>query len=194
MSTATTDLPDLILLTQPAQPPPAKMADPKDAETCPVDHKAREAWLQHARAAAPNDAATPPAPPHPIPNQTPPPTQSWTQSLLSYTPFSGTTSQTTPTAGADACPVDHKSREAWLQQARAANAAAARLAAAAGGRAVLPVEANELFVRLDEAEAAALRARGFDFYDWGEGEARFVTAWDQPAAEVAALAEVLAAL
>uniref|UniRef100_L2FDC0 Holocytochrome c-type synthase n=1 Tax=Colletotrichum fructicola (strain Nara gc5) TaxID=1213859 RepID=L2FDC0_COLFN len=67
MSTATTDLLDLILLTQPAQPPPAKMADPKDAETCPVDHKAREAWLQHARAAAPNDAATPPAPPDPDP-------------------------------------------------------------------------------------------------------------------------------
>ncbi|KAK2750202.1 cytochrome c/c1 heme lyase [Colletotrichum kahawae] len=79
MSTATTDLPDLILLTQPTQPPPAKMADPKDGETCPVDHKAREAWLQHARAAAPNDtaAAAPPAPPHPIPNQAPP-SQSWT--------------------------------------------------------------------------------------------------------------------
>lgn len=100
------------------------MADPKDGETCPVDHKAREAWLQHARAAGPNDAATSPAPPHPIPNETPP-SQSWTQSLLSYTPFSGTSSQTTPTAGADACPVDHKSREAWLQQARAANATAA---------------------------------------------------------------------
>src|SRR3546814_10785216 len=34
----------------------------------------------------------------------------------------------------------------WMQNARAANDAAARLAAAAGGRLVFPVEANEVFL------------------------------------------------
>ncbi|KAL0934502.1 cytochrome c/c1 heme lyase [Colletotrichum truncatum] len=106
------------------------MADSsKSEETCPVDHKAREAWLQHARAANPDGANPSPHPPHPIPH---PPaeadqqqSQSWTQSLLSYTPFSSTPAASTSSpANADACPVDHKSREAWLQQARAANASA----------------------------------------------------------------------
>ncbi len=56
----------------------------------------------------------------------------------------------------------------WLANARAANAAAAALAEAAGpDRLVYPVEANELFVRMTADEAAALRAQGFDFYDWG---------------------------
>jgi threonine aldolase len=38
------------------------------------------------------------------------------------------------------------------------------------------------------AEAAALRAQGFDFYDWAEGEIRLVTHWASDKAEVAALA------
>ena len=68
----------------------------------------------------------------------------------------------------------------WLANARAANAAAAALAEAAGPeRLVYPVEANELFVRMTADEAAALRAQGYDFYDWGPGEVRFVTSWDQ---------------
>ena len=67
----------------------------------------------------------------------------------------------------------------WLHCARGANAAAAVLAAAAGDRLVRPVVINELFVRLSAAEAAGLRRRGFDFYDWGEGQARLVTSWDQ---------------
>jgi threonine aldolase len=53
--------------------------------------------------------------------------------------------------------------DVWLRNARAANDSAARLAAAAPGRLVLPVEANELFLRVTPEEAAALRARGFDF-------------------------------
>ncbi|MDB5662066.1 MAG: low specificity L-threonine aldolase, partial [Sphingomonas bacterium] len=77
---------------------------------------------------------------------------------------------------------------------RAANDGAARLAAAAGPRLIHPVEANELFLRVDAAEAAALRARGFDFYDWGPGEARLVVSWDQPEAEIDALASAIAAL
>lgn len=82
----------------------------------------------------------------------------------------------------------------WLANARAANAGAARLAQAAGGRLVLPVEANEVFLRLTPEEAAALRAQGFDFYDWGEGEARLVVSWDQLDAEVEALAKAIEAL
>lgn len=82
----------------------------------------------------------------------------------------------------------------WLANARAANAGAARIAASAGTRVIHPVEANELFLRMTPSEAAALRARGFDFYDWAEGEVRLVVSWDQPEAETAALADALAAL
>ncbi|PQM26818.1 low specificity L-threonine aldolase [Sphingopyxis lindanitolerans] len=82
----------------------------------------------------------------------------------------------------------------WLANARAANAGAAVLAAACGDRLMYPVEANELFVRLSGDEAAALRARGYDFYDWGEGAARLVTSWDQDVAAVAPLAAAIAAL
>lgn len=82
----------------------------------------------------------------------------------------------------------------WLENARAANAAAARIAASARSRLVHPVEANELFVRLASDEAAMLRAQGFEFYDWAAGEARFVTSWNQTAEEVAMLAAALAAL
>lgn len=82
----------------------------------------------------------------------------------------------------------------WLANARAANAGAAALAAACGDRLMHAVEANELFIRLTAAEAASLRAQGFDFYDWGEGAARLVVSWDQDAAAVAPLAAAIAAL
>lgn len=79
----------------------------------------------------------------------------------------------------------------WLDNARAANARAGELAAAAGSRLIHPVEANEVFLRATPAEAAALRAQGFDFYDWAAGEIRLVTAWDSPADQVAALAAAI---
>ena len=82
----------------------------------------------------------------------------------------------------------------WLENARAANAGAALLARAAGDRLVHPVQANELFVRMSAEEAATLRARGFDFYDWGVGEARLVISWDQSEAAIRPLAEAIAAL
>ena len=85
--------------------------------------------------------------------------------------------------------------EIWLRNARAANDAAARLAAAAGGdRLLFPVEANEMFIRVSPEEAEALRAQGFDFYDWGPGEARLVTSWDSDPAQVDALAAAIRAL
>lgn len=82
----------------------------------------------------------------------------------------------------------------WIANGRAANAGAAAIARAAGARLVLPVEANEIFLWLKPEEAAALRAQGFEFYDWGEGQARFVTSWDQPQHEIEALAAAIAAL
>ena len=82
----------------------------------------------------------------------------------------------------------------WRANARVANAGADRLGWAAEGRLLHPVEANEVFARLTAAEAASLRAQGFDFYDWATGEVRFVVSWDQPEAEIAALAAALAAL
>jgi threonine aldolase len=82
----------------------------------------------------------------------------------------------------------------WLENARAANAAAQTLARAAPDRLVYPVEANEVFLRATAEEAASLRARGFDFYDWGVGEIRLVTSWDQDGTAVETLAKAIAAL
>jgi threonine aldolase len=82
----------------------------------------------------------------------------------------------------------------WLRNARAANAGAARLAAAAGDRLLLPVEVNEVFLKVAPAEARALRDQGFDFYDWGQREARLVTSWDSDPAAIDALAAAIAGL
>lgn len=83
----------------------------------------------------------------------------------------------------------------WLRNGRDANEAATRLADAAGAdRLVLPVQANEVFVRVSADEAATLRAQGFDFYDWGPGEARLVTSWDSDPAHIDALAAAIRAL
>ena len=99
-------------------------------------------------------------------------------------------------------------RDLWLDNARAANAAAAEIAASCGARLLEPVEANEIFVSVSAAEAAALRQQGFDFYDWpapdghveglpaaaGGGAARLVTAWNSDPAHVAALGRAIATL
>lgn len=85
-------------------------------------------------------------------------------------------------------------KDVWLDNARAANRGAALLGRAAGGRLVHPVEANEVFLRVSADEAAKLRALGFDFYDWGVGEARLVISWDQDEAAIRPLAEAIAAL
>jgi threonine aldolase len=82
----------------------------------------------------------------------------------------------------------------WLENARAANAAARKLAVAAPLRLVYPVEANELFLNVTSDEASALRAQGFDFYDWGPGEIRLVTSWDQQGEALDPLATAIAAL
>lgn len=82
----------------------------------------------------------------------------------------------------------------WLANAAHANGAAREVAAGCGERLLHPVEANELFVRLSEAERAALRARGFAFYDWGVDSARFVTAWNTRTEDAQALGKAIASL
>ena len=82
----------------------------------------------------------------------------------------------------------------WLANAAQANAAAQEVASGCGDRLLHPVEANELFVRLTEAERAALRAQDFAFYDWGVDSARFVTAWNTRPEDAAALGKAIAAL
>lgn len=84
--------------------------------------------------------------------------------------------------------------DVWLANARAANARARLLAEAAGDRLVHPVQANEVFLKATPAEAAGLRALGFDFYDWAEGEVRLVTSWDQAEDAIRPLAQAIAAL
>jgi threonine aldolase len=82
----------------------------------------------------------------------------------------------------------------WLDNARAANAAAQSLAHAAPNRLVYPVEANEIFLKVTADEAESLRAQGFDFYDWGPGQIRLVTSWDQQGEALDRLASAIAAL
>jgi threonine aldolase len=83
----------------------------------------------------------------------------------------------------------------WQRNAARTNALAQRIGAAAGAALMHPVEANEVFVRLDTGQRAALHAAGCEFYDWGapeSGAARFVVSWDQPEADVARLCAALA--
>jgi threonine aldolase len=87
--------------------------------------------------------------------------------------------------------LDH---DLWLDCARASNDGARLIAQAAGERLIHPVDGNEVFLRVTADEAAGLRAKGFDFYDWGAGEARLVVSWDQRADDIRPLAEAIAAL
>jgi threonine aldolase len=82
----------------------------------------------------------------------------------------------------------------WLDNARASNAAAQLLAKAAADRLVYPVEANEVFLRVSGEEAAKLVSQGFDFYDWGPGQIRLVTSWNQSGEAIEELASAIAAL
>ncbi len=86
----------------------------------------------------------------------------------------------------------------WLRNARAANAAAARLAAAIEGiggvRLTRRPEANAVFAVLPAAVKDPLAAR-FGFYDWdaAAGEVRLMTSWDTTAADVDEFAAALRA-
>ena len=82
--------------------------------------------------------------------------------------------------------------DAWLRHARHANACARRLAAAIAGvpgaSLAAPVEANGVFLNLSPDAQDRLRARGWHFYGFIGGAARFMFAWDSDPARVDALA------
>jgi threonine aldolase len=82
----------------------------------------------------------------------------------------------------------------WLDNARSANAAAQSLARGAPRPLGYPVEANEILLKVTAEEAGSLRAQGFDFYDWGPGQIRLVTSWDQQGEALDRLASAIAAL
>jgi len=85
----------------------------------------------------------------------------------------------------------------WLDYARHANAAARLLvegiADAPGVAPVFPVVANAVFLRMSPGVAQALRARGWLFYDFIGGAARFMFAWDADPERVRALASDIVA-
>ena len=86
---------------------------------------------------------------------------------------------------------------AWLRNARHANACAARFAAAAarvpGVALMAPVEANAVFLTLAPALEAALLAKGWRFYTFIGGGARFMFSWNADEAVIDALLADLAA-
>ena len=82
----------------------------------------------------------------------------------------------------------------WLELACEANAAAAEVASGAGDRLLYRPQSNELFVRLDPAERAALRAQGFAFYDWDDTAIRLVTSWDTSPEHATAMGKAIASL
>jgi threonine aldolase len=84
----------------------------------------------------------------------------------------------------------------WLRHGRHANALAARLAQGLRQRGielVQPTEANEVFAVLPSTRIAALRAQGFEFYEWPAARpdrqpvVRLVTAYDMAESDVDAL-------
>ena len=99
-----------------------------DQDACPVDHKAREAWLQQARAAEASKSQSSPAA-CPVDHSSQTPSKSWNQTLSSYLPWTSSTPAPPPSATApadggldtervvstipratsnpDACPVEH---------------------------------------------------------------------------------------
>ena len=82
----------------------------------------------------------------------------------------------------------------WQRNAQRTNRLAQEIGIAAGPALLHPVEANEVFLGLGVQRRNALRAAGFEFYDWGVeslGEARFVVSWDQPDEDAPALCEAL---
>src|SRR6478752_6004446 len=87
---------------------------------------------------------------------------------------------------------------AWLRNAAHGNACARRFAESVAGlpgvRALFPVEANAVFLTMPAATMEGLRARGWRFYTFIGGGARFMFAWDARPERVDALVGDLRAL
>eukprot|EP00923_Selenidium_pygospionis_P060806 GHVN01106848.1.p2 GENE.GHVN01106848.1~~GHVN01106848.1.p2 ORF type:complete len:362 (-),score=83.41 GHVN01106848.1:1377-2462(-) len=81
--------------------------------------------------------------------------------------------------------------DVWLNNARQSNTGAQMIAEAARHRLVYPVEGNEVFIKMSSEEAASLRAAGFDFYDWGVGQARIIVSWNQSPEEIRQLTDAI---
>ncbi|WP_375456803.1 threonine aldolase family protein [uncultured Methylobacterium sp.] len=80
---------------------------------------------------------------------------------------------------------------AWLRNAAHGNACArdfaAAIADAPGLAPLFPVQANAVFLAMPAERMAALRARGWRFYTFIGGGARFMFAWDAKAERIAEL-------
>jgi threonine aldolase len=80
---------------------------------------------------------------------------------------------------------------AWLRNAQHANACAQKFAAQIGPipgvKIAQPVEANAVFLEAPEEVLEQLRARGWNFYTFIGGAARFMFAWDSEPKRIEAL-------
>lgn len=83
---------------------------------------------------------------------------------------------------------------AWVRHAANANAMAGRLAAAMPFPLRHPVQANGVFVEMDDAQLAALHAGGWFVYRFLDGSVRFMCSWATTAASVDELAAALNAV
>lgn len=83
---------------------------------------------------------------------------------------------------------------AWLRHAAHANAMAARLAALMPFPTAHPVEANAVFVTMDEPTLERLRATGWNVYRMLDRSVRFMCSWATTAQAVDELGEALAKL
>ncbi len=85
--------------------------------------------------------------------------------------------------------------DAWLRNAAHANACARllveKVAGLPGVALMFPTEANAVFLKLSPTLADALRQRGWQFYTFIGGGARFMFAWDAEPARVQALVDDL---
>ncbi len=82
---------------------------------------------------------------------------------------------------------------AWTTRAAHANTMAQRLAAAMPFRIVHPVEANGVFVEMDEPTLRRLRDTGWFVYRFIDGTVRFMCSWATSAQVVDEIADVVAA-
>ncbi|CAN5230161.1 low specificity L-threonine aldolase [soil metagenome] len=87
---------------------------------------------------------------------------------------------------------------AWLRNAAHGNECARLLADGVAGlpgiAPLFPVEANGVFLQMPPAVADALRDRGWQFYTFIGGSARFMFAWDADVARVQALVDDIRAI
>jgi threonine aldolase len=80
---------------------------------------------------------------------------------------------------------------AWIARAAHANAMAKALAALMPFPLAHPVQANAVFVEMDEAALARLQAKGWSVYRFIDGSVRFMCSWATTLEAVEALGEAL---